>query len=366
MGKPNSQKDTIVYLNSNSDKHKKWIFGFLGYDLKNTIESLNSRNADNLDFPNLFFFVPKVVYSEINGKFKELEVYDSLYASSCRPEEFLKPEKEAKLQNLKFQSRTPKNKYLENLKIIKDHIQRGDIYEANYCVEFYHENVNLAPLATYNEVNVRTKAPYSAFFRHEKYVALCGSPELYLEKSDRSLISKPIKGTRPRGQTLRNDQKERSENVMIVDLVRNDFSKIARKNSVHVEELYGIYTFETVHQMISTVACQIKESSSQTDILKATFPMGSMTGAPKISAMELMETYEEMKRGLYSGAIGYFSPDGDFKFNVVIRTLLYNTSKKYLSLMAGGAITAYSDPESEYRECLLKASALKRAIHEFS
>jgi len=277
---------------------------------------------------------------------------------------------------LKFQSRTPKNKYLENLKIIKDHIQRGDIYEANYCVEFYHENVNLAPLATYNEVNVRTKAPYSAFFRHEKYVALCGSPELYLEKLGRSLISKPIKGTRPRGQTveqdrllkeeLRNDQKERSENVMIVDLVRNDFSKIARKNSVHVEELYGIYTFETVHQMISTVACQIKESSSQTDILKATFPMGSMTGAPKISAMELMETYEEMKRGLYSGAIGYFSPDGDFKFNVVIRTLLYNTSKKYLSLMAGGAITANSDPESEYRECLLKASALKRAIHEFS
>ena len=145
---------------------------------------------------------------------------------------------------------------------------------------------------------------------------------------------------------------------MIVDLVRNDLSRIAVKNTVKVDELFGIYTFDQVHQMISTISCEVKAETTIKDILQATFPMGSMTGAPKIRAMKLIEKFEETKRGLYSGAIGYISPEGDFDFNVVIRSIQYNTLKMYLSFMVGGAITIASDAELEYQECLVKAKAL--------
>ncbi len=401
------KQTTVIYLNSNSsnepnimacgvehelriestegafdalqcflDQHQKWVFGYLSYDLKNEVEDLSSNNTDRLRFPVLFFFVPKAVYTHSEDDFKLVEAYDKQFANEFCPELVLTPEKNTLHQSLTFNSRTSKNDYLAILKKIKSHIQRGDIYETNYCVEFFLENIDLAPVSTYLAANEFTLAPYSAFFKHKDLVAISGSPELYLEKEGGRLISKPIKGTRKRGespeedeklkQELKADQKERSENVMIVDLVRNDLSKIAKKGTVQVDELYGIYTFETVHQMISTISCDMADDLNFSDILKASFPMGSMTGAPKVSAMKLMETYEDMKRGLYSGAIGYISPSGDFVFNVVIRTLLYNLAEKYLSLMAGGAITINSEPENEYRECLLKAAALKKAVHELS
>ena len=163
-------------------------------------------------------------------------------------------------------------------------------------------------------------------------------------------------------QKLATDIKERSENVMIVDLVRNDLAKTAIKGSVEVEELCKVYTFDQVHQMISTVISQVSDQVHPVDILKTTFPMGSMTGAPKISAMKIIETLEETKRGLYSGAVGYFTPEGDFDFNVVIRSILYNSSKKYVSYSVGGAITAKSDPLSEYEECLVKAKAMRQVL----
>jgi para-aminobenzoate synthetase component 1 len=163
-------------------------------------------------------------------------------------------------------------------------------------------------------------------------------------------------------QQLFFDEKERSENVMIVDLVRNDFSKIAIKNSVDVEELFGIYTFEQVHQMISTITCNIEQNLSFSEIIKAVFPMGSMTGAPKIAAMELIEQYEPTKRGLFSGAVGYITPKGNFDFNVVIRSILYNSTNKYISIQAGSAITIDCDAEKEYEECLLKAKAMLEAL----
>ncbi len=405
IGMKNRKNDTVIYLNSNSpaepnmmacgveyelcidseigafqalqgftEMHQKWIFGYLSYDLKNDVENLSSQNQDSLQIPVLFFFVPKVVYAHFNGNFEYVAVYDSDYANQCSPEKFLEPEHHTIHQPLTFKSRTSKEDYLNTLGQIKDHIQRGDIYETNYCVEFYLENIDLAPVKTYLAANELTQAPYSAFFRHKDFTVISGSPELYLEKSGNKLVSKPIKGTRKRGKSkeednrlkseLKEDQKERSENVMIVDLVRNDLSKIAKKGTVSVDELYGIYTFETVHQMISTVSCEVDDEVTISEILKASFPMGSMTGAPKVSAMKLMEFYENMKRGLYSGAIGFRAPSGDFVFNVVIRTLIYNSAKKYLSLMSGGAITINSEPEKEYRECLLKAAALKKAVHE--
>jgi len=167
-------------------------------------------------------------------------------------------------------------------------------------------------------------------------------------------------------KALRSSEKNRAENIMIVDLVRNDLSKVARRNSVKVKELCTVYSFETVHQMISTVTAEVENDQNNLDIVLSCFPMGSMTGAPKIKAMELIEKYESTKRGLYSGAIGYFNPNGDFDFNVVIRALLYNAENRNLSGMVGGAITSKSIPEKEFEETKLKARALIEAVKNAS
>lgn len=256
--------------------------------------------------------------------------------------------------------------------MLLDHIRRGDIYEANFCIEFYAQDARIDPLATFNHLNELSSAPFSTFLRLGQLYALSSSPERFLRKQGQRLISQPIKGTRKRGvnqqedqrlkQDLERDPKERSENIMITDLVRNDMSKIARKASVHVDELCKVYSFEQVHQMISTVSCTIDQDFLEVDVIKALFPMGSMTGAPKIRAMEIIEELEDFKRGLYSGAVGYFHPSGDFDFNVIIRTILYNQASRYLCLPVGSAITIGSEIDQEYAECLLKAKAMREVL----
>ncbi|MCC6514768.1 MAG: anthranilate synthase component I family protein, partial [Chitinophagales bacterium] len=264
--------------------------------------------------------------------------------------------------------------YVETVNKIKQHIQRGDIYEMNFCQEFYAENCKINPIQVFHHLNAISKAPFTSFFKNKENYLMCASPERFLKKQNNTLISQPIKGTRKRlknekednqiREQLFFDNKERSENVMIVDLVRNDFSKIAIQNTVEVEELFGIYTFEQVHQMISTISCRIDSSMSFATILEAVFPMGSMTGAPKLSAMQLIEKYEKTKRGLFSGAVGYITPKGNFDFNVVIRSILYNANLKYISVQAGSAITIDCDAEKEYEECLLKAKAMLEALNK--
>lgn len=201
---------------------------------------------------------------------------------------------------------------------------------------------------------------------------MSASPERFLKRNGTHVVSQPIKGTARRAENmeedeglkeaLRTDEKERSENIMIVDLVRNDLSHYASKGSVIVEELCKIYTFEQVHQMISTITASVALEIDSVDLIKSVFPMGSMTGAPKIAAMQLIEKLESTKRGLYSGAIGYFAPNGDFDFNVVIRSILYNAEKQFVSFSVGSAITARSVPEKEYEECLLKAKAMRTVL----
>ena len=252
------------------------------------------------------------------------------------------------------------------------HIHRGDIYEANFCQEFYAETAYIDPLETYKKLNAISKAPFATYFKNHKKYVLSASPERYLKKMEDLVISQPIKGTASRSENkivderlkieLQNNQKERSENIMIVDLVRNDLSHTANKGTVTVEELCEIYTFEQVHQMISTITSKVDAKIPPVHIIKTTFPMGSMTGAPKISAMQIIETLEETKRGLYSGSIGYFSPSGDFDFNVVIRSILYNAEKHYVSYSVGSAITSKSEPLKEYEECLTKAKAMKEVL----
>lgn len=351
-----------------------WIFGYLSYDLKNDVEDLTSENFDGLHFPDLYFFQPKKLFV-LKGNEVELQylrlVDDELDEDLQSIQKLISSEEKGRTTRqtpLRLKPRIPKNDYLKKVEEMLDHIQRGDIYEANYCQEFFAEDTEIDPLETYQNLNAISNPPFASYLRLYDHYLLSASPERYLQKKGNKVISQPIKGTAPRATTeeedrklveqLEQDPKERSENVMIIDLVRNDLSKTAKKGSVEVEELCKVYTFQQVHQMISTVKAEVADGIPAVEVIRSTFPMGSMTGAPKISAMKIIEELEESRRGVYSGAIGYFTPNADFDFNVVIRSILYNKAEKYVSFSVGGAITAKSVPEKEYQECLLKAKAL--------
>lgn len=357
---------------------KDWIFGYLTYDLKNDIEALSSENFDGLEFPDLYFFQPKKLFL-IKGNTVEIQylnyVEDEL-KSDLQSIETIDESHDGygskAPNNIKIKLRIHKDEYFDKINKMLAHIHRGDIYEANFCQEFYAEETTINPLETYNKLNRISNPPFATFFKSGDKYLLSASPERYLKKQVNKMISQPIKGTAKRSLDkeedkllkikLLNDEKERSENIMIVDLVRNDLSKTAIKGSVKVSELCQVYTFDQVHHMISTVVSEIESATDPIDVIKSTFPMGSMTGAPKISAMKIIEDLEETKRGLYSGAVGYFSPTGDFDFNVVIRSILFNAAKKYVSYSVGGAITAKSDPLKEYEECLVKAKAMREVL----
>ena len=357
-------------------KTNDWLFGYLTYDLKNDIELLKSSNFDGLHFPDLYFFQPKRIFLFTNTEV-EIQYLNCIEDELVTDwENILNQDYKAyKFKNkstLKIISRTSKENYFNKLEKILEYIHRGDIYESNFCQEFYSENTKIDPLNTFIYLNKISKPPFATFMRLGNLYALSASPERYISKNGNTVISQPIKGTAKRLSDkmedeklrlqLENDQKERSENIMITDLVRNDLSKFANKGSVKVDELCKIYSFEQVHQMISTITCQVDNSLSPVCMIRETFPMGSMTGAPKISAMNIIEELEDSKRGLYSGAVGYFNPRGDFDFNVVIRSILYNTLNNYVSFSVGSAITAKSIPENEYEECLIKAKAMREAL----
>jgi para-aminobenzoate synthetase component 1 len=338
--------------------------------LKNEIEKLNSKNTDRIGFPQILFFVPKCVVKIDHESFEFLQG-DKNAENFEFLNYFLEEETDQNFHHfeLDWKTRTAKETYLESVEFLKTQIQLGNIYEVNYCQEYYAENVNIDfPLDFYFKLNEITKAPFSVYFQYNEFNLFCGSPERFLKKNNQKLISQPIKGTAPRHSDskidvenkvkLKNDLKERAENIMIVDLVRNDLSKVAEKDSVNVDELCEVYSFENVHQMISTISCTLKNDQSFTDIIRATFPMGSMTGAPKLRAMQLIDETEDFSRGIYSGTVGYIAPNGDFDFNVVIRSMVYNASEKYLSCAVGSAITLDSDPEQEYQECQTKISRI--------
>lgn len=371
---------TTDYYNAFEDlkqyqqQSKDWLFGYLAYDLKNDVEKLTSNNWDGLLFPDLFFFQPKKLFL-LKGN--EVEI---CYLNMCDDEieiDFRDITNNSSsnihlLSSIVIEQRVSKENYIAKVNQMLSHIHRGDIYEANFCMEFYAENAEINPLEIYQKLNTISEPPFATFFKNSTNYLLSASPERYLRKEGTKIITQPIKGTAPRFSEATLDEKakvelaqnakERSENIMIVDLVRNDLSHTATIGSVQVEELCGIYTFKQVHQMISTVVAEVDLATSPIEILKTTFPMGSMTGAPKVSAMQIIEELEVTKRGLYSGAVGYFTPTGDFDFNVVIRSILYNSHEKYLSFSVGSAITAASIPENEYEECLLKARAMREVL----
>ena len=366
-------EDSFSRLRKFYDERKGWLFGYFTYDFKNKIEQLKSDNDDGLGFPELCFFSPKVVLQIIENDVTVF--YDEDFISQSEAEAIYKmafsDQKENVQENISkisIESKITKDEYIAAVNQLKQHISRGDSYEINFCQEFFAENTTINTVAIYEKLNAISRAPFSAYCKFNNHFLMCASPERFLQKRGNRLISQPIKGTIKRSLDieedellklkLKNDEKERSENVMIVDLVRNDLSRVAKRKSVNVDELFGIYSFKQVHHMISTISCEVKENCDFAEIIKSTFPMGSMTGAPKVSSMKLIEQYESTKRGLYSGAVGYINPEGDFDFNVVIRSILYNAENKYLSFMVGSAITDKADAEKEYEECLLKAKAM--------
>jgi len=371
------KNDSLQKLQEFIDQQKgNYLFGYLSYDLKEQLHGLKSENNDGLLFPETYFWKPKYVVN-LHKESVEFLQGEKNSESLNFISQFLEEETDQNFHphNFEFKARIPKEEYIAKIVKIKEQIQLGNIYELNFCQEYFAENVEIPyEIDTYFKLNTITQAPYSSYFKFGDFDIFCGSPERFLKKEGNKLISQPIKGTAPRGASeaedvilksnLANDPKERAENIMIVDLVRNDLSRVASVNSVRVDELCEIYSFETVHQMISSISCDLKEGVNFTEILKATFPMGSMTGAPKLRAMELIEELESFKRGLYSGSIGYITPNGDFDFNVVIRTLLYNKNERYLSCSVGGAITIQSDPEKEYQECLVKVKRIMDGINE--
>lgn len=350
----------------------EWLFGHFGYDLKNQTEKLISRHSDPIGFSDLHFFVPEIM---LQLEKREVKIFcdsgaDDIYREITNSPAFITPSVH---DTISVQQKIDRESYISIIEKLRQHILRGDCYEINYCLEFFASNVKLDPLYTYHRLTRFSPNPFSVFYKVNTRYCLCASPERYLKKAGKKIFSQPIKGTSKRNlenetadelskNYLLKSDKEKSENVMVVDLVRNDLSRICKAGSVWVEELFGLYSFPQVHQMISTVSGILEDHLGWIDCIRATFPMGSMTGAPKKKVMELIEQYEQTKRGLFSGAIGYINPESDFDFNVVIRSMFYNQTDKYLSFMTGSGITYYCDAFSEYEECMLKAEAMMKVL----
>ncbi len=364
--------DLLTTLQNGFDVRPDWMFGHICYDYKNNIEpSLTSRHPVKTGFPNVHFFIPETVcYVNREQTILTIESYgdpNAIYAAFSEMDlEFV----QKRIPQVSFTGAFGKDEYIATVTKLREHIAAGDCYEINLCNEGYAEGVTVNPKQVFDALNGLSPAPFSAFYRmHDKYM-MCSSPERYLRREGRHIMSQPIKGTARRDKDpaidreikhkLKNDIKERAENVMIVDLVRNDLARCSESGSVNVEELFGVYSFPQVHQLISTVSGLLRKGAPFTDALRYSFPMGSMTGAPKYKVMQLIDHYERSRRELFSGTVGYISPDGNFDFNVVIRSMFYNEGTQYLSYQTGGAITYDSDPEKEWDEMRLKAWAMER------
>lgn len=367
-----SSENSLIKLDNYIKSIDDWVFGYFSYDLKNEIEDLNDKNENIFNLPNLHFFQPKAVWLIKNGTAtilsnnKKYLIDDWIQINSidCL-ESFIK-------SKINLKSRESKDDYIKKINGIKKRILKGDCYEMNFCFDMYSKNNTINPYQTYIKLNNYTRSPMSTFLKLDNLYLMSSSPERFIKRENKKIISQPIKGTAKRGldsnedkeitNKLLSDPKELSENHMIVDLVRNDLSRIAEKGSVRVKKLNKLNTFKRVHQLISTIEANIQPDIEFSKIIKGTFPMGSMTGAPKIKSMNIIDEYESVRRGLYSGSVGYIKPNKDFDFNVIIRSIIYDRKLKEINVSVGSAITFKSDAESEYDECLIKAEPMIRSL----
>lgn len=361
----------LTNLKQYREENKNWLFGYLGYRANS--RKLEDISKDLLKFPSLYFFQPKKVF---------LVHKDYIELHYLKPEE-IELDWEAisrielnhaclELEDIEIKPRIDKDTYIAKVEQIQKYIKDGILDEINFCQEFYTDTKLDNPLAFYKQLNQISQAPFASYMRLEDKYAFCSSPERYLKHKKRKLITQPIKGTAKRlldkeaderiKKRLKENEKEINENKLVVDMVMQEFKTFCIPESVEVTEFCKAYTFKQVHQLISTIEGEIKEDLSALDAISATYPMGSMTGLPKKTALVLTDELEDFDRGVYSGGIGYFTPEEDFDFNVVIRTALYNDTEAYLSFSAGGAITSLSNPEAEYEESLIKINAIKEIL----
>lgn len=342
--------------------------GFFGYDLKNELEDLKSENPSYHSFPELFFFEAEVIISA---------TADLIEITSTQPDEILKEILAQSISNThtkiaEVSVNMSRTEYLEKVEKIRQHILEGDFYELNICMEFSTKAHAFDPIQAYWQLSKESPMPFSCLLKMESDYLVCASPERFLKHEHGKLISQPIKGTIRRGndaeedewlkKKLQESEKEIAENMMIVDLVRNDLTRSSILGSIEAEELFKIYSFDQVHQMISTITSRLSPDRSPLEAIKLAFPMGSMTGAPKIMAMKMIERYENAKRSMFSGAAGFFLPNGNFDFNVIIRSIYYSRHSKKISWQAGSAITWDSVAEQEYEECLLKTRSIQKIL----
>lgn len=361
--------DNLIDIDTFLTENNNWAFGHLAYDLKNSIHHLNSNKENKIGFPPFFFFSPQILLQLKNDELRITaenadEIYENILSQNIQDQKPI---------SINIQHRLTREEYLQKIKQLQQHIVRGDCYEINFCQEFFAGDVEIDPADIFQKLTEVSPNPFSALYRWHHSYLMCASPERFLAKKNDHIFSQPMKGTMRRDRNdveadeqlkkeLHESIKDRSENVMVVDMVRNDLTKVCKENSVKVDELFGVYTYPQVHQMISTISGQLKPNISFSKIIEATFPMGSMTGAPKHRVMELIDQYEVSSRGIFSGSVGYITPKRDFDFNVAIRSILYNSGNQYVSYQVGSGITFYSDPEKEWEECLLKAQAIKKVL----
>lgn len=348
-------------FDSGAFNHDELWMGFCSYDLKNRLHHLQSNHPGAVSVPDYWFFKPSKHYL-LNRNGEEYSNFELPIAYNSNATE------ESSLQ---FRCSTTKPEYCSNVEAIKNCIAQGDFYEMNYCLQFA-SNVRPDPIDSFIRLNAVSPAPYAVFLKFRGQYLLCESPERFIARRGDVLIAQPIKGTRRRlknvnddkavCEELRNSEKDRAENIMIVDLIRNDMSRVCQPGTVEVTELCGIYSFSHVHQMISTVSGELKPDTQWPEIVEANFPMGSMTGAPKIQVMKDIERFENFSRGWYSGCVGYHY-GSDFDFNVVIRSLQIPENGDSAYYHTGGAITFDSDAEAEYKECLDKAAGMFSALN---
>jgi len=372
-----SKKHSLQSIDQHQSKQSDWLFGYLSYNLKNEFFPLTTTPIDHSGFDDFLFFQPETVFSIKNNTVEIQSMLPNerlswVVEKITSMDPFITSRDVISEEPISLKPTISKEEYLQKVNLLKQHIQRGDIYEVNFCQEFSQKGVRLNPAALFTKLKQTSPTPFSAWLKHGNSYLMCASPERFLKRNGENLFSQPIKGTCPRGSNEQEDsnnltallqsKKEIAENVMIVDLVRNDLSKIAARGSVMVEECCRPYRFPQVYQLISTVRCKLRMPISFSSIIEATFPMGSMTGAPKLRAMQLADENESFQRGIYSGSVGYIAPNGDFDFNVVIRSFVYNETNRYLSYAVGGAITMLSNAHEEYAECTVKAKAMNDTL----
>ncbi len=354
------------------EQNGNFICGFWRYDILDSAIGKIVEPIDELGFPALFFFQPRYVFElkgnvlTVNRNYPEtFEILERIQSVEIGLNRFN--------NEIHFTERIAKQEYIKQVNAIKQCIAEGDFYELNLCAEVVAEQSMIDPVHVFEQLNVNTEAPFSSFVKYNTSYLMCASPERFLCKRGNKLISQPIKGTIRRGQNeeadiaLKNElslsEKERAENVMIVDIVRNDLTMYADVGTICVDELFGIYTFKTVHQMISTISASLSRGEDVVKAIENAFPMGSMTGAPKLAVRKYIDSVEVFNRGLFSGTIAYFDNADEFDSNVVIRSVLFDSSKQKIVIRTGGAITYDAIAEQEYAEVQLKRAALLHSLN---